>query len=130
MHTGIRCSACKVVLALGCCGCANAAEGTFQVRVVVLPHGNSAVQQAPVAVPEGAVLLTRGPQLDSVAVHATPGQAAMRYRETMARLGFRLVADAGNTLAWDDGSRRVEVRLQPVLGAPAMTRALIATLPH
>jgi len=48
----------------------------------------------------------------------------------MARLGFRLVDDAGNTLAWDDGSRRVEVRLQPVLGAPSMTRALIATLPH
>ena len=76
--------------------------------------------------PAGARRLTRLPTGASYWFDGAVDIAAAHFHRAMPAQGYRLVQARDGTATWTDGARRVEVRLQPVLGATPATRILIA----
>lgn len=102
-------------------------DGSFSVRVRVRPAtALPAAHLDTVPLPAGARRLTRLPTGDSYWFDGSVDAAAAHFHHAMPAQGYRLVQASGDTATWADGARRVEVRLQPVLGATPATRILVA----
>lgn len=124
---GLRRVAIGAGLALLALVPAHATEGSFAVRVRVrsaTPPVAAHLDTLPM--PAGARRLTRLPAGDSYWFDGSVAAAAAHFARTMPARGYRLVQARDGASTWAGATGRVDIRLQPVLGATPATRILVA----
>ena len=120
-----------VVVVLFACAPALAAEpGALAVGANVVSHRPAVRVHADFPVPAQGSRLTFNPFGGSWYVPGAMHDTATFYRDAMARRGYRALADDTRDglvrLRWERDGERVEIRLQPVLGASAGTRMIVS----
>ena len=104
---------------------AHAAE--LPVTARVLPGRPAAHALQALGLPPGSRLLTAQPFTRSYRHDGAPAQAVAYFRDALPRQGYRLVRASrdGSDLLWVSDAVRLQVRLQPVLGAVPGTRIVV-----
>lgn len=119
-----------VVLLLACApALAWAQSGTLHIGVTVVPSQPAAQAQMDFPTPAQATQLTSHRFGGSWLVPGHLRETAAFYRGAMAQRGYRTLVDVARDdavhLHWQRGDERVELRLQPVLGALPAARMIV-----
>jgi kynureninase len=124
---GKRRTAVALAAMLFAFGSAHAGNGSFNVSVRVLaPQPAFDVLDAFPA-PSGSMRLTRSRLADSYLCPMSRADAARALADAMRARGFELAnasADDARQI-WQDADSRIDVQLEPVLGATPATRIIV-----
>ena len=119
-----------VVVLLACApALAWAQSGTLHIGVTVVPSQPATQAQTDFPTPAQATRLTSNRFGGSWLVPGHLRATAAFYRGAMAQRGYRTLIDSVSDdvvyLHWQRGDERVELRLQPVLGAQPAARMIV-----
>lgn len=106
-----------------------ASNDSFSVSARVLPGRVPAPEPVTLPLPPNARLLPGTGAHRSMEVPAAPGAVAAYYRRTLPLAGYRPVRTTadGLTAVWENSDTRIELRLDPVLGALVATRVRLSS---